>query len=247
MINDISFVIDGKLVVLIEHQSTINPNMALRLFMYAARIYEKLLAGRKLYSTKLIKIPQPRFFVLYNGKPSYPNKTILKLSDAFEDTDFLELSNKKTVPLELEVEVININEGKNEDIVKRCKTLYDYNTFITKVREFESLGKSIEESIKKTVKYCLKYDILKAFLEENAAEVTNMLMTEWNWDDAKDVWQEEAREEGIELGIKQGMQKGIKKGREEERKIIFELLSKGLSIDEIKRQIEKKDSDYISI
>ena len=30
----------------------------------------------------------------------------------------------------------------------------------------------------------------------------NMLMTEWNWDDAKQVWQEEAREEGIEQGEK---------------------------------------------
>jgi predicted transposase/invertase (TIGR01784 family) len=27
-----------------------------------------------------------------------------------------------------------------------------------------------------------------------------MLLTEWNWDDAKAVWQEEAREEGREEG-----------------------------------------------
>ena len=36
IINDVSFEIGGKLVVLIEHQSTINPNMALRLLMYIA-------------------------------------------------------------------------------------------------------------------------------------------------------------------------------------------------------------------
>ena len=41
-INDISFEIGGKLVILIEHQSTINPNMALRLLMYIARVYEKI-------------------------------------------------------------------------------------------------------------------------------------------------------------------------------------------------------------
>ena len=35
-VNDISFEIGGKLVVLIEHQSTINPNIALRLLMYIA-------------------------------------------------------------------------------------------------------------------------------------------------------------------------------------------------------------------
>jgi len=32
-LNDISFVIDGKLVVLIEHQSSINENMPLRMLM----------------------------------------------------------------------------------------------------------------------------------------------------------------------------------------------------------------------
>jgi len=33
-INDISFEIDGKLIVLLEHQSTVNPNIPLRLLMY---------------------------------------------------------------------------------------------------------------------------------------------------------------------------------------------------------------------
>jgi predicted transposase/invertase (TIGR01784 family) len=38
-----------------------------------------------------------------------------------------------------------------------------------------------------------------------------MLFSEWNWDDAKRVWQEEAREDGFEEGI----EKGIEKGKEE--------------------------------
>ena len=41
-VNDISFEIGGKLVILFEHQSTINPNMALRLLLYIARVYEKI-------------------------------------------------------------------------------------------------------------------------------------------------------------------------------------------------------------
>ena len=45
-----------------------------------------------------------------------------------------------------------------------------------------------------------KHDILKEFLETHSTEVINMLYTEWNWDDAKEVWCEEAREEGIAQG-----------------------------------------------
>ena len=40
---DVSFTIGDTLVVLIEHQSTLNPNMPLRLLLYIARIYEKII------------------------------------------------------------------------------------------------------------------------------------------------------------------------------------------------------------
>jgi hypothetical protein len=64
-INDISFTIGNKLVILIEHQSTINPNMPLRLFLYLARIYEQHTGGKSLYKNELVKIPRPEFIVLY--------------------------------------------------------------------------------------------------------------------------------------------------------------------------------------
>ena len=36
-----------------------------------------------------------------------------------------------------------------------------------------------------------------------------MLLTEWNWDDAKEVWQEEAREEGLAEGREEGRAEGL--------------------------------------
>lgn len=64
-INDVSFTVNGKIVVLIEHQSTINDNLPVRCLMYVARIYEKLLVGDNIYRKKLIPIPTPEFIVLY--------------------------------------------------------------------------------------------------------------------------------------------------------------------------------------
>ena len=40
--NDIAMLIDRKIVVLVEHQSTINENMPFRMLEYIARIYEKI-------------------------------------------------------------------------------------------------------------------------------------------------------------------------------------------------------------
>jgi len=49
-----------------------------------------------------------------------------------------------------------------------------------------------------------------------------MLTTEWNLDDAKEVWQEEAREDGIVIGEERGVMQTAKN-----------MLAKGYSDDEI--------------
>jgi predicted transposase/invertase (TIGR01784 family) len=239
MINDISFEIGGKLVVLIEHQSTINPNMALRLLMYAGRVYEKIINEEKIYSSTKISIPRPEFFVLYNGVKPFPEEETIKLSELFESTESLGISKDEYPALELEVRVLNINKGKNEEIAKKCQTLYQYSAFIAKVREYQEGGLTLRKAVEKTVQYCKKHDILKELIEKHAKEIMSMLTTEWNWDTAKRVWQDEAREEGIGVGLAQG--------REEEREEIVrnaleegvsdETIQKitGLSLDEIRR------------
>ena len=67
LINDISFVLDGRLIVMIEHQSTINPNMPLRFLLYAARTYLELVERETIYSSSLVELLPPVFIVLYNG------------------------------------------------------------------------------------------------------------------------------------------------------------------------------------
>jgi hypothetical protein len=196
-INDISFEIAGKLVVLIEHQSTINPNMALRLLMYIARVYEKIIDSKKIYSSRKLLIPRPEFIVLYNGKDPYPDESTLKLSDSFKDTASLGLTDSPP-PLELTVKVYNIKHGHNETIAGNCQRLFGYSAFVDKVREFEKVAPDKETAMKMAIKYCIEHDIMKDFFEANASEVVNMLLTEWDWDDAKAVWWEEGREEGRE-------------------------------------------------
>jgi predicted transposase/invertase (TIGR01784 family) len=240
-INDISFEIGGKLVVLIEHQSTINPNMALRLLMYIGRVYEKIVDNDALYSKKRVPIPQPEFFVLYNGTDPFPDQEISRLSDSFEKLKGLGIAEKDFPALELTVHVININEGRNAGIAARCKKLSEYSAFVAKVREFEKELGSREEAIKKAVKYCQSHDILKEFLELHAGEVLSMLMTEWNWDDALAVRYEEGHEDGWE----EGREDGLEEGRANEKlEIARNLLSEG-STPEFVQKITGLDMDTI--
>ena len=214
-VNDISFEIGDKLVILIEHQSTINPNMALRLLMYIARVYEKIIGKRNIYTTNLIRIPRPEFFVLYNGTEPYADEKTLKLSEAFETAASLGLPEKESPALELVVKVININHGKNEALVKRCKTLTEYSAFIAKVREYEKAAADRTEAMTLAVRYCQEHDILKKFLEKHGTEVINMLFAEWDQEDALAVRYEEGMARGIEQGIERGIEQGIERGIEQ--------------------------------
>jgi hypothetical protein len=223
-INDVSFTIDNRLVVLIEHQSSINANIPLRFLEYAGRVYEKIIDPKKKYQEKLEKIPKPEFIVLYNGKDKYPDYAELKLSDSFKDTEGLKSGGEK-LPLELIVQVYNINHGRNSEMLKKSETLAGYSKLIDKIREFENEKKPLEEALPSAVKYCIDNHILEDFLRDHGSEVINMLTGEWNWDTAKEVWQKEAWEEGIEKGI------------EKERKEILKLFDQGLSIEEIKERL----------
>jgi hypothetical protein len=212
VINDISFEIGGKLVVLIEHQSTINPNMAMRLLLYIAHVYERIVKGRVLYSGKRLTIPRPEFFVLYNGVAPYPDEATLRLSDLYEKPETLGLPTKAAPALELEARVININEGRNGEIAGRCKKLAEYSAFIAKVRGFERELGDKTGAMKAAIKHCMEHDILAEFLKEHSTEVFNMLLTEWNLDDAKEVWYEEGREEGREEGLIVAARNALLKG-----------------------------------
>jgi hypothetical protein len=194
-LNDISFTVDNRLVVLIEHQSTINPNMPLRLLMYIARVYEKLVGARNIYSEKKLVIPRPEFFVLYNGKRPYPDERVLKLSESFEEP-----GTHAALELDLKAKVYNINNGHNEALVRRCEKLEGYSIFIARIREYERRTAEKEAAMKLAIRWCIEHNILKSFLEQNGSEVINMLLAEWNMKDALAVQREEGVEEGMEKG-----------------------------------------------
>jgi len=229
-INDLSFLIDNRLVVLIEHQSTINNNIPLRLLIYIASVYKMIIDMDKMYQTKLEKIPFPEFIVLYNGRAKYPDHAELRLSDAFIGIKGLKL--KEAIPLELKVQVYNINHGHNNEILKKCETLDNYSFFIDKIREYQNKGLKLEKAIHNAIEYCIENNILKNYLKKHGSEVFNMISSEWNWDTALKV----AREEGREDGLEEGMEKS--------RQYVLELLDQGLSIEEIKQRLNQKEAAF---
>ncbi len=206
-INDISFILDNKFVVLLEQQSTVNENMPLRMLLYVARLYEKLLNSENMYRKGRIPLFTPQFVVFYNGSEGKEECQVQRLSDSFVET-------VEHPAMELEVVLYNIRRKGNyvPAILERSKSLDEYSILVETVEAYRAEGCSLEEAIKKAIQRCSSCGIMPEYLQENGAEVLNMLLTEWDWDVAKKVWKEEAFEEGHQSGLREGHQSGLRDG-----------------------------------
>lgn len=193
--NDVAFLIDYSLN-LYEHQSTYNPNMPLRNLFYVSKEFSKLVDGDTLYRSSLVRIPAPRFIVFYNGTENQPSRKYMRLSEAFEGA-------LEEPELELVVTVLNINPGKNEELLKQCQVLKEYVQYTTKVREYVK-DYSLQEAVEKAVQESIEEGILKEFLSQNRKEAIEVSIFEYNEERVlQDIRQDEFRM-GKEEGIKQG-------------------------------------------
>ena len=172
MKNDLAFLINLELN-LYEHQSTWNPNMPLRDLFYVAKEYEQLIRKETLYSSRLVKLPVPRFLVFCNGRmPDQAEKIVLKLSDSFE---------KRTgePELELKVTVLNINAGCNETLMNACRLLKEYSLYVARVRSYAS-QMDMNTAVNRAVEECISEGILADFLLKSRAEVVAMSIFEYD-------------------------------------------------------------------
>ena len=230
MKNDLAFILDFYLNMY-EHQSSFNPNMPLRFLQYIAREYEKLMKGKSLYYTNLVKIPTPRFVVFYNGKDEQPAEQTLLLSDAFKQ-------HVEEPELELRVHVLNINFGKNKKLMNQCKVLKEYMQYVDRVR-IHQRSMELSAAVERAVDECIREGILSDFLSRNRSEAIKMSIFECD-------------EEEIMRGIREdvfehGMEKGRSEGRILFTESILDLLNEcGVIPEELRQSIlQERDSETL--
>ena len=151
MKNDVSFIIVDEMN-LWEHQSTYNPNMPMRFFLYAAKLYEKYIAGSEYYpySSQLQPAPCPKCVCFYNGTAQQSERQVLRLSEAFGGKGDIEVL----------VTMLNINYGKNKALMEACEPLNEYAWLVEAIRHNQKA--------------------IKKFLLLNKAEVKGMFLTEYD-------------------------------------------------------------------
>ena len=200
--NDMSFILDDW-QNLFEQQSTFNPNQPLRGFFYFADLYKVKYFGKKIYSTRLLKIPTPQYIVFYNGTANMPDRKELRLSDAFQ---------QPTAQPDIEVvaHMLNINYGHNKELMERCQKLKEYAQFIDIIRHYLKENKqwSNEQAISKAIDDCIQNNILRDILQKERLRVMASILSEFDEVGYKEMIREEAYEEAYEEGLEAGRQEG---------------------------------------
>lgn len=211
MKNDVSILLDSFLY-LWEQQSTFNPNMPIRGFMYFGKMYDRYITENSfnIYGKTIIKLPTPRYTVLYNGMDEQPSFMQLRLSDSFINPD-------SSGDFEWTASMVNLNDGKNEDLLNNCRPLKDYMTLINEIRK-NSKTMNFENAVDTAVTYCIEHDVLRTFLLKHRAEVKDVCITEYDEKTFVDGIRAEGRAEGRlseifdsvqaeDYGIERGAQK----------------------------------------
>lgn len=188
--NDVSMLVNGEIVVLVEQQSSVNENMPLRFLEYISRLYEKLIPLEERYKEKRIALPKPEFYVFYNGRSDYPAEKILSLSDSFTAN-----GTATKFPLELSVKVYNINKRNDISFIEKCKPLFGYAKVVEYAAKAKNEGR--KDFLDYAVKRCIEEGILENYLKKNSSEVRNMLIAEYDYDTDIRV----KRQESFELGM----------------------------------------------
>lgn len=236
---DVTMEIDGKLIIFVEHQSTINNNMPLRFLEYFVHILYGIVPARARYWKSLYKIPSPEFYVLYNGSDPLPYESELKLSDAF-------MSEQENPLCELKVKILNISKKEDEKlpIIQKCDILKQYCEFIATVFEKKASLKSdctneeASEALEQSINECIKKDILSDYLMRKGTEVRNMFFGEYSYEEDIAAQREEAKEEGLEQGAQQ---KAIEDAKSfYANGASYEIISKslGMTIEQVKEIVK---------
>ena len=193
--NDVSFILD-EWQNLFEQQSSFNPNQPLRGFFYFADLYKTKYFSKKIYSTKLVKIPTPQYIVFYNGAKEMPDRTELRLSDAFQQ-------RTEQPDIEVVAHMFYIYDGHNKEIMERCNKLKEYALFVDRVRYYMKQADiyTREQAVAIAIEDCIRQGILTEILEKERVRVMASILSEFDEVGYKEMIHEEGKEEGKEEGM----------------------------------------------
>jgi flagellar biosynthesis/type III secretory pathway protein FliH len=131
---------------------------------------------------------------------------------------------------------LNINYGKNRELMEKCRPLLDYARFIYYIREGIDEGVDAQRAVENAVERCLKEDVLTDVLVAHRKEVVGMFLEEYD----EELHFQTLRREGYEDGMEKGMTLGKSAG-EARVQLLYQKLLEDQRMDDLYRAAKEKE------
>ena len=160
--NDLGFIANNKLMILVEAQSTWTVNILVRVLLYLAQSYHEYFQRtcQDYYKSKKVKIPKPELYVIFTGnKGRKPDKISLS-KEFFEDVD-----------IDIEVKAKVIYESDTDDIINQ------YIIFCKVFNEQTKQNGMTQKAVMETIRICKDRNVLREYLLDREKEVLTIMMS----------------------------------------------------------------------
>lgn len=118
--------------------------------------------------------------------------------------------------MELKVLVLNINQGKNKELMELCRTLREYMIFVERIRLYTKIME-LDAAAERAVDECIHERVLSDFLRKNRGEAIEMSIFEYDEEREIKLIRKAEYEEGRIATLKNLISKKIAKGWPYER------------------------------
>ena len=160
--NDLGFIVNNKLMILVEAQSTWTMNILVRVLLYLSQSYHEYFqrTSQNYYKSKRVKMPKPELYVIFTGNKGRKPDIISLSKEFFEGAD-----------IDVEIKAKVIYESDKDDILNQyiifCKV------FNEQTRQHGMTKKAITE----TIRICKDRNVLREYLLDREKEVVTIMMS----------------------------------------------------------------------
>ncbi len=160
--NDLGFIANNKLMILVEAQSTWTMNILVRVLLYLAQSYHEYFqrTSQNYYKSKKVKMPKPELYVIYTGNKGQKPDRISLSEEFFKGAD-----------IDIEVKAKVIYESDKDDIINQ------YIIFCKVFNEQTRRHGMTRTAVTETIRICKDRNILREYLVQREKEVVTIMMS----------------------------------------------------------------------
>jgi len=196
--NDLGFIVNNKLLILVEAQSTWTVNILVRVLLYLAQSYHEYFQRtcQDYYKSRKVKMPKPELYVIFTGNKGRKPDKISFSKEFFEGAD-----------IDIEVKAKVIYESDTDDIINQ------YIIFCKVFNEQTKKHGMTQKAVTETIRICKDRNVLKEYLLEREKEVVTIMMSLFDDEQIMKSFIRSERYEAAQESARETAKKLIKKGK----------------------------------